>query len=114
MNFDGNFRRIGGMEDVEVDLRIIATTHRNLEEEVVAGRFRDDLFYHLNVVPLHIPPLREHEAEGLGQVAPQLLRVELGKLEIHQVADLDRLGVALVGHLTSTGTGGFRGHPEPG
>lgn len=54
------FKRVGGSEDVEVDLRIIATTHSNLEEEVAAGRFRDDLFYHLNVVPMHIPALREH------------------------------------------------------
>ena len=56
-----SFTRVGGDEKVEVDLRIIATTQRNLEEEVAAGRFRDDLFYHLNVVPLYIPPLREHE-----------------------------------------------------
>jgi len=56
-----SFKRIGGGEDVDVDLRIIATTHRNLEEEVAAGRFREDLFYHLNVLPLQIPPLREHE-----------------------------------------------------
>jgi two-component system nitrogen regulation response regulator NtrX len=55
-----SFTRIGGRDDVEVDLRIIATTHSNLEDEVTAGRFRDDLFYHLNVVPLQIPPLREH------------------------------------------------------
>ena len=55
-----SFTRVGGSEDVEVDLRIIATTQRNLEEEVAAGRFRDDLFYHLNVVPLNIPALREH------------------------------------------------------
>jgi DNA-binding NtrC family response regulator len=55
-----SFTRLGGSEDVEVDLRIIATTQKNLEEEVAAGRFRDDLFYHLNVVPLHIPALREH------------------------------------------------------
>jgi DNA-binding NtrC family response regulator len=55
-----SFTRVGGSENVEVDLRVIATTQRNLEEEVAAGRFRDDLFYHLNVVPLHIPALREH------------------------------------------------------
>ncbi len=55
-----SFTRVGGSEDVEVDLRIIATTQRNLEEEVAAGRFRDDLFYHLNVVPLTIPALRDH------------------------------------------------------
>jgi DNA-binding NtrC family response regulator len=52
--------RLGGREDVEVDLRVIATTQQNLDEEVAAGRFRDDLFYHLNVVPLQIPALREH------------------------------------------------------
>jgi DNA-binding NtrC family response regulator len=55
-----SFTRVSGSEDVEVDLRIIATTQRNLDEEVAAGRFRDDLFYHLNVVPLHIPALRDH------------------------------------------------------
>jgi DNA-binding NtrC family response regulator len=55
-----SFTRLGGNEAVEVDLRVIAITHGNLEEEVAAGRFRDDLFYHLNVVPLHIPALREH------------------------------------------------------
>ena len=55
-----SFTRLGGSEDVEVDLRIIATTQRNLEEEVAAGRFRDDLFYHLNVVPMQIPALRAH------------------------------------------------------
>lgn len=55
-----SFVRLGGKEDVEVDLRVIATTQRNLEQEVAEGRFRDDLFYHLNVVPLHIPALREH------------------------------------------------------
>jgi two-component system nitrogen regulation response regulator NtrX len=54
------FTRLGGKQEVEVDLRIIATTQRNLEEEVAAGRFRDDLFYHLNVVPLHLPSLKEH------------------------------------------------------
>ncbi|MGB5438564.1 MAG: sigma-54 dependent transcriptional regulator [Gammaproteobacteria bacterium] len=55
-----SFTRLGGREAVEADLRVIATTHSKLEEEVAAGRFRDDLYYHLNVVPLHIPALREH------------------------------------------------------
>ena len=55
-----SFTRLGGSEDVEVDLRVIATTQRNLEDELASGRFRDDLFYHLNVEPLHIPPLRDH------------------------------------------------------
>ncbi|MGD8313028.1 MAG: sigma-54 dependent transcriptional regulator, partial [Gammaproteobacteria bacterium] len=60
-----SFIRLGGSEDVDVDLRVIVTTQHNLEEEVTAGRFRDDLFYHLNVVPLKIPPLREHPEDVL-------------------------------------------------
>ncbi|VAX06265.1 Nitrogen assimilation regulatory protein NtrX [hydrothermal vent metagenome] len=59
----GSFLRAGGTDPVEIDVRIIAATQRNLEEEVQAGRFREDLFYHLNVVPLHIPPLRDHRED---------------------------------------------------
>lgn len=55
-----SFLRVGGSEPVNIDVRIIAATQRRLQEEVEAGRFREDLFYHLNVVPLAIPPLREH------------------------------------------------------
>jgi len=52
-------RRVGGTRDIKVDLRIIAATNRPLETRVKDGQFREDLFYRLNVIPIHIPPLRE-------------------------------------------------------
>lgn len=52
-------RRVGDEESINVDLRVIAATLRNLEDDIVEGRFRDDLFYRLNVVSINIPPLRE-------------------------------------------------------
>src|SRR6266540_1238162 len=54
------FKRVGGNQDIRVDVRVIAATNRNLEEEVKAGRFRQDLFYRLNVLPIALPPLRQH------------------------------------------------------
>ena len=56
---DGRFRRIGGNQTLETDVRIIASTNRDLEEDMNAGRFREDLFFRLNVFEIHLPPLRE-------------------------------------------------------
>jgi two-component system response regulator AtoC len=56
---DGEFSRLGGEADVHVDTRIIAATNRNIEEAVGDGSFREDLYYRLNVVTVHMPPLRE-------------------------------------------------------
>ena len=56
---DGEFSRLGGETDVKVDTRVIAATNRNLEQAVREGSFREDLYYRLNVVTLHLPPLRE-------------------------------------------------------
>ena len=57
------FKRIGGLNDIRVDVRVIAATHRNLEEEVNAGKFREDLFYRLQVMPVMLPSLRERRGD---------------------------------------------------
>jgi two-component system nitrogen regulation response regulator GlnG len=66
---DGEFYPVGAYASTKVDVRIIAATHQNLEELVKQGRFRDDLFHRLNVIRIHIPPLRERK-----QDIPLLLR----------------------------------------
>jgi two-component system, NtrC family, response regulator PilR len=55
------FRRVGGMEEKKVDVRIISATNKNLEEKVKDGSFREDLYFRLNVIPINIPPLRERK-----------------------------------------------------
>src|SRR5512145_1574537 len=55
------FERLGSSHTIKVDVRIVATTNRNLEEEVRKGRFRQDLFYRLNVFPITVPPLRQRK-----------------------------------------------------
>ena len=60
---DGVVTRIGGAKPVQVDVRVVAATNKHVEEEIVAGRFREDLYYRLNVVPLAVPPLRERRED---------------------------------------------------
>jgi two-component system nitrogen regulation response regulator NtrX len=60
---DGFVTRIGGTKPIQVDVRVLAATNKNLEEEIANGRFREDLFYRLNVVPITVPPLRERRED---------------------------------------------------
>ena len=75
------FRRVGGLTDVDVDVRVVAATNRDLRAEVAAGRFRADLYYRLRVVPIAVPPLRDRPDDIL-PIAEHLLKrlaPELGR-----------------------------------
>ena len=60
---ENEIQRVGGKDIIEVDVRVIAATNKRLEREMEEGRFREDLFYRINVIPLHIPPLRERKED---------------------------------------------------
>ncbi|MEO3738972.1 nif-specific transcriptional activator NifA [Enterobacter sp. AG5470] len=70
---EGEMERVGGDETLQVNVRIIAATNRNLEEEVRLGNFREDLYYRLNVMPISLPPLRERQ-EDIADLAHFLVR----------------------------------------
>jgi DNA-binding NtrC family response regulator len=69
---DGRYRRIGGTQELRADVRVVTATNKNLEEEQKAGRFRDDLYYRINVISITLPPLRERR-EDLPTLVEHLL-----------------------------------------
>jgi transcriptional regulator with PAS, ATPase and Fis domain len=82
-----SFKRVGGATDIKVDVRVIAATNRDLDEEVRKGHFRSDLFYRLNVVPIKLPPLRQRPQDipGLVNFYVDLYNTEFRK-RIRQVS----------------------------
>ncbi len=78
---DGQFYRVGGHSPVQVDVRIIAATHQNLEEAVNQGEFREDLFHRLNVIRIHLPSLRERK-EDIPQLSQHFLKQAADELSV--------------------------------
>jgi Nif-specific regulatory protein len=76
---EGEFERVGGTQTIKVNVRIIAATNRNLEEEVTEGKFREDLYYRLNVMPVHMPALRDRTED-----IPELSEFLLGRISEQQ------------------------------
>jgi two-component system nitrogen regulation response regulator NtrX len=72
---ENEIQRIGGHREIRVDIRVVAATNRNLEEEMKKGNFREDLFYRLNVFPIEVPPLRQHREDIPALIAGFLIRV---------------------------------------
>jgi two-component system response regulator PilR (NtrC family) len=75
------FKPVGGTEDIKVDIRIISATNKKLEDEVIGGNFREDLFYRLNVIEIKVPPLRERKSDlrALAQHFLDKYSQEMGK-----------------------------------
>ena len=75
------FRRVGGTADIEVDVRVIAATNRDIEKAIADGSFREDLYYRLNIIPIHVPPVRERgdDAQMLAKHFVTLLSQEFRK-----------------------------------
>jgi two-component system nitrogen regulation response regulator GlnG len=78
---DGQFYRVGGHSPIKVDVRIIAATHQNLEQQVHKGEFREDLFHRLNVIKIHLPALRERR-EDIPKLAQHFLDITAKEMSI--------------------------------
>jgi two-component system, NtrC family, nitrogen regulation response regulator NtrX len=93
---DNVITRIGGSRPISVDVRILAATNKSLEAEIAAGRFREDLYYRLNVIPIHVPPLREHRED-----IPELVEHFVGMLSEREGFTPRRVGESALDRLMS-------------
>jgi Nif-specific regulatory protein len=87
---EGELERVGGTKTIHVDVRVVAATHRDLEAEVEKGRFREDLYYRLNVMPLFLPPLRDRMED-----IPEIARFLVEKVSTQQGRQLSLTDTAL-------------------
>ena len=81
---EGELERVGGARTIKIDVRVIAATHRDLEADVANGKFREDLYYRLNVMPIYLPALRERMED-----VPDIARFLVGKIAKSQGRELD-------------------------
>jgi two-component system, NtrC family, nitrogen regulation response regulator NtrX len=98
---EGTLERVGGAETIDVDVRVIAATNKNIEQEIAQGRFREDLYFRLNVVQIHSPPLRERKSDlpnlihaFLNEACKRNTRknLQLSPDALHKLADYDYPG----------------------
>jgi transcriptional regulator with PAS, ATPase and Fis domain len=90
------FEPVGGCKSIRVDVRILAATHRDLEEEVQKGTFREDLFYRLYVIPVQLPPLRERQAD-----IPLLIQHFVKKLNVEKRTDVQGISEEAMNRLVN-------------
>lgn len=88
---DGEFERVGGIKPVKVDVRVVAATNKNLKEAVGNGEFREDLYYRLKVVPIHLPPLRERKDD-----IPLLVQHFIAKFNKEMQKEITALGPRVI------------------
>jgi two-component system nitrogen regulation response regulator NtrX len=94
---DQSYHRVGGQRAVKVDVRVLSATSRNLADEIAAGRFREDLYYRLNVVPVRVPPLRDRR-EDIPELANHFLARFAAERRIATPAISDEALAALQSH----------------
>jgi two-component system, NtrC family, nitrogen regulation response regulator NtrX len=94
---DQSYTRVGGQRPVKVDVRVLSATSRNLQDEIAAGRFREDLFYRLNVVPVKLPPLRERR-EDIPELVSHFLARFAGERRMSPPGISDEAMAALQAH----------------